>query len=48
LDNEAASQVRGFAPIGMMEYWNIGIMSSGIMQFWVNNKICFEDKIRND
>jgi len=27
-DNETASQVRGFAPIGMMEYWN--------NEFWDN------------
>ncbi len=27
-----SSQVRGFAPIGMLEFWNIGIMGSGIME----------------
>jgi hypothetical protein len=29
-------QVRGFAPIGMLEFWNIGIMGSGIMQYCIN------------
>jgi hypothetical protein len=29
-------QVKGFAPIGMMEQWNSGIMGSGIMQRWLN------------
>jgi hypothetical protein len=28
-------QIRGFAPIGMLEFWNIGIMGSGIMELWV-------------
>jgi hypothetical protein len=25
-------KVRGFAPIGMLEFWNIGIMGYGIME----------------
>jgi hypothetical protein len=29
-------QVRSFAPIGMMEYWNIGKMGLGILGGWVN------------
>jgi hypothetical protein len=29
-------QVRGFAPIGMLECWNIGKMGLGILQYWVN------------
>ncbi|PLX52561.1 MAG: hypothetical protein C0611_07840 [Desulfobacteraceae bacterium] len=41
------ARVRGFAPIGMLECWNNGIMGSGIMQFGVNGKICVEDKIKN-
>jgi hypothetical protein len=28
-------QVRGFSPIGMLEFWNIGIMGSGIMELGV-------------
>jgi hypothetical protein len=28
-------ELRGFAPIGMLEFWNIGIMGSGIMEWWV-------------
>jgi hypothetical protein len=31
----------------MLKYWNNRIMGSGIMQFWVNGKICVEDKIKN-
>jgi len=41
------SQIRGFAPIGMMECWNNGIIRSGIMQYWVNGEICVDDKIKN-
>ncbi len=40
-------QIRGFTPIGMVEYWNNGIMGSGIMQYWENGKICVDDKIKN-
>jgi len=29
-------QVRSFAPIGMVECWNIGKMGLEIMQYWVN------------
>jgi hypothetical protein len=28
-------QVRGFAPIGTLEFWNIGILGSGIVEWWV-------------
>jgi hypothetical protein len=41
------TQVRGFAPIGMMECWNNGIMGSEIMQCWVNGRICVDDKTKN-
>jgi hypothetical protein len=30
----------------MMECWNSGIMGSGIMQCWVDGKICFNGKIK--
>jgi hypothetical protein len=30
-------QVRGFAPIGMLEKWNIGKMGFGILEYWVND-----------
>ena len=40
-------QVRDFAPIGMMEYWNSGIMGFGIMQYWFDDKICVGDIIKN-
>jgi hypothetical protein len=39
------SQVRGFAPIGMVECWNIGKMSLGILQYWVNGKIQLDDNV---
>jgi hypothetical protein len=32
------TQARGFAPIGMVECWNIGIMGLGILQYWVNSE----------
>ena len=47
-------KVGGFAPtcreppgraIGMMEYWNIGKMGRGILHYWVNGKIRFDDKV---
>jgi hypothetical protein len=28
-------QVRDIDTIGMLEFWNIGIMGSGIMEWWV-------------
>jgi len=31
------AQVRGFAPIGMLEKWNIGKMGFGILVYWVND-----------
>jgi len=31
----------------MMECWNNGIMGSWIMQYWVNGKMCVDDKIKN-
>jgi hypothetical protein len=37
---------RGFAPIGMLECWNSGIMVSGILQCWINGKISINDKIK--
>jgi hypothetical protein len=30
----------------MVECWNSVIMGSGIMQYWVNGKICIDDKIK--
>jgi hypothetical protein len=38
-------QVRGFAPIGMVEWWNIGKMGLGILQYRVNGKIRLDDKV---
>jgi hypothetical protein len=31
----------------MLEYWNIGKMGFGILEFWVNGKIRFDDEIKN-
>jgi hypothetical protein len=39
--------VRGFAPIVMMGCWKNGIMGSGRMQYWVNDEIRVDDKIKN-
>jgi hypothetical protein len=37
-------QVRGFAPIGMMECWNNGIMDSGLMvEFVLTIKLKMDD-----
>ncbi len=27
-------ELRGFAPIGMLEYWNYGIMGFGRIDYW--------------
>jgi hypothetical protein len=32
---ENISELGSFAPIGTMEFWNIGIMGSGKMEWWV-------------
>jgi hypothetical protein len=41
-------QVRGFAPIGMLEYWNIGKMGFGILECWVNGIIVLTIKLKMD
>ena len=38
---------RAYAPEGMLEYWNNGVMGPGIMQYWVNGNIRVDDKIKN-
>ncbi len=35
-------QVRGFAPIGMLEFWNIGIMGSDLRLGEDNGMVGFE------
>jgi len=30
-----------------LECWNNGIMGSGLMQYWINGKICDANKIKN-
>jgi hypothetical protein len=32
------SELRGFAPIGMLEHWNYGIMGSGRTDYWYTVK----------
>jgi hypothetical protein len=41
------SQTWGFAPIGILEFWNTGIMVPGKMGSWVIGKIRFDDIIKN-
>jgi hypothetical protein len=36
-------QEKGFAPIGMVEYWNNGIPGLEILVYLVNGYICFDD-----
>jgi hypothetical protein len=31
--------------IGMVEYWNIGKMGLGKLQYWINGKIHLDDKV---
>jgi hypothetical protein len=42
-------ELRGFAPIGMLECWSSGIMGSGIMQCWINGPSTggIDDKVKN-
>jgi hypothetical protein len=39
-----AIRIRGFAPIGMLECWNTGIMGFGELTEWVIGKITVEDE----
>jgi len=32
-------ELRGFAPIGMLEGWNSGIMGYGKLDWWINGEI---------
>jgi hypothetical protein len=41
-------QVRGFAPIGKLECWNIGKMGFGILECWVNGIIVLTIKLKTD
>jgi len=34
-----------YAPIGMLECWNIGKMDLGKWQYWVNGEILLDDKV---
>jgi len=40
-------ELRGFAPIGMLELWNTGIMGSGELTEWVVEKIKLASYKRN-
>ncbi|CAB1079205.1 hypothetical protein D1AOALGA4SA_6920 [Olavius algarvensis Delta 1 endosymbiont] len=41
-------RVRGFAPIGMVEYWNIGTMGFGRPASWFNGEIVLAIKLKMD
>jgi len=33
------TELRGFAPIGMLEGWNTGTMGYGKLDWWINGEI---------
>ena len=37
---------RGFAPIGMLEGWNSGIMGHGKLEWWIVEILVFEKRTR--
>jgi hypothetical protein len=39
-DSPLDNQVRGFAPMGIVEYWNIGKMGPRIIQYKVGPGFC--------
>jgi len=39
---------RGFAPIGMLEYWNDGIVGFGKLEKWVIDKIHLDNDLDNE
>lgn len=39
-------ELGGFPPIGMMEYWKVGIMCSGKMEMWAIDKIHFDNEVK--
>jgi hypothetical protein len=45
--NETNIEIPNLGALHQLEWWNIGLMGSGIMQFWVNGKNCVDDKIKN-
>ncbi|MBW2615202.1 MAG: hypothetical protein JRD02_03370 [Deltaproteobacteria bacterium] len=40
--------VRGFALIGMLEYWNDGIVGFGKLEKWVIDKIHLDNDLDNE
>jgi hypothetical protein len=42
------SELRGFAPIGMLELWNTGIMGFGELTGWVIGEIKLTNQKRNE
>jgi hypothetical protein len=38
-------ELRGFAPIGMLEYWNDGIMGFGGMGYWDVDKAPLDSEV---
>jgi len=45
--NYTIGELRDFAPIGMLEYWNAGIMGSGKMEKWVIHKTHINNEAKN-
>jgi hypothetical protein len=41
-------ELRGFAPVGMLELWNTGIMGFGELTEWVIGKIKLKTHKRNE
>ena len=48
MNNEPLIELRGFAPIGMLEWWNDGIMDFGELTEWVIGKIKLTNHKRNE
>ena len=44
---ELWTEPRGFAPIGMLEGWNYGIMGYGKLEWWINGEIHLDKKLRD-
>jgi len=39
-------ELRGFAPIGMLEGWNSGIMGYGKLEWWINGEIYLDKETK--
>jgi len=43
---QSSDELRGFAPIGMLEGWNSGIMGHGKLEWWINGEIHLDKKTK--